>query len=730
MKPKTFFKILFLFCLFVSPAFASASSTLSLTPASGSYKIGSNFSVAVTVNTDGASINAIEAGMTFDKDKVSISSIDTSESILKIWVEYPSYSNSTGVIRFAGGVPSPGFSGNSTVFTINFKANVLGTATVSFDADPKILLNDGSGTNSAGTATGGTYEVVPSPASVTCSASPSSANPGASVAFSAAASGGIGSYVYAWSGACTGSSSTCTETFTTIGTKTATVKITSGAQTASADCSSSIVPPGLSVTCSASKDSLSSDEEVTFTASATGGSEGYAYSWSNGCVGTSSNCKTTYTTAGLKKTTVTVTSGGQTASADCTVSVSAACAPPTTITTTTGPTGVISVHNVCSKDSKCIVAFGEGESQCKTDEDCQTQQAETPVVTETVVEVLETPVETIQETAQAIQETAQTIKETVNTPEASVATKAVSTTGAVVATAGAFSILALSPFEFGLIFFRLLGILFTGLGLKKRAKSWGVVYDSVTKQPLDPAYVILKDSKGKTVASAITDLDGRYGFLVEPGIYQLSAAKTNYVFPSSKLFGKVNDEFYKDLYFGGAVQIKEKGEVIMRNIPLDPTKFDWNEFVKRDRKLMKFYSRFDGALRKIYDFSFIIGIIVALVAYFAAPYPYNLVILMIYLLLLFLRVTSIKLKVYGKVVQGESGDPLSFAVLRIISPVNNIEIAHKVTDKYGKYYCLVPPGKYYVNIEKKNDDGSYSLVYTSSPIDASKKGIIKNKFII
>ncbi len=701
-----------LFCFVLFSGKAEAASNLSLTPASGSYIIGANFSVDVTVNTNGGSINAIEAGLTFDKDKISISSIDTSESILKIWVEYPSYSNSTGTIHFTGGIPSPGFSGTATVFTINFKANATGIAAASFNSGAKILLNDGNGTESAGESFGGSYEIKPAPATVTCSASPGSANPGASITFSASASGGVGSYTYEWSGVCTGTSSTCTENFTTLGIKTATVKIVSGAQSASTDCSASIVSPGLSVNCSSSKDSANTNEDIIYTASATGGEGDYNYTWSNGCVGNSSTCTTKYTTDGLKKTTITVTSGDKTAYAECVVSVSAVCEAGTT----TGGTGSISTHNVCSKDGKCIVAYGQGEKQCDVDDDCK----EAPVE---VVQITETPI-----TVNVVQETAKTIQETVNTPEVSVATKAISTTGAVVTTAGLFSLLALSPFEIGLILFRLLGILFTGIGLKKRAKPWGVVYDSVTKQPLDPAYVTLKDAQGKTIASAITDLDGRYGFLVDPGIYQLSASKTNYKFPSAKLFGRQNDEFYKDLYFGGAVQIKEKGEVIMRNIPLDPTKFDWNEFVKKDRKLMKFYSRFDGALRKIYDLLFIIGIIVAIVAYFAAPYPYNLIILIIYLLLLFLRVTNLKIKVYGKVTQAATGDPLSFAVLRIMSPANNMEVAHRIADKYGKYYCLVPPGKYYVNIEKKNDDGSYSLIYTSPAINASKKGIIKDHF--
>jgi hypothetical protein len=88
---------------------------------------------------------------------------------------------------------------------------------------------------------------------------------------------------------------------------------------------------------------------------------------------------------------------------------------------------------------------------------------------------------------------------------------------------------------------------------------------------------------------------------------------------------------------------------------------------------------------------------------------------------------GVKPKVYGRITF-KSGEPMSFALIKIFSPETNIEITRRVADRYGRYYCLVSPGKYYVKIEKKNEDGSYSGIYTSSIIDASKKGIIKNNF--
>lgn len=265
-------------------------------------------------------------------------------------------------------------------------------------------------------------------------------------------------------------------------------------------------------------------------------------------------------------------------------------------------------------------------------------------------------------------------------------------------------------------------------GLKKKTSPWGITYDSITKQPLDPAYVILKDMQGRVIDSAITDIDGRYGFLVKPGNYQIMVKKTNYVFPSKKLIGKTKDEIYSDLYFGELVEVKEKDETINKNIPLDPLKFDWNEFAKKDKTIMKFYSRWSLVLNRIFEFLFVAGFSMAILAFVFNPTAYNTTILIMYLILSLLRTLGLKSKTVGYIIDRINGAPLSFAVLKVISPSNNIEVSHKITDAHGRYYCLVPKGIYYVTIDKKNQDGSYALVYISSIVDAQKSGIIKETF--
>ncbi len=282
--------------------------------------------------------------------------------------------------------------------------------------------------------------------------------------------------------------------------------------------------------------------------------------------------------------------------------------------------------------------------------------------------------------------------------------------------------------DLGLNLLRLWSAFLYGMGFKKRNRPWGVVYDSVTKQPLDPAYVVLNDMNGKEIATSITDIDGRYGFLVDPGIYRIVASKTNYKYPSEKLKGKSSDELYNDLYFGEQIEVKEEGEVLTKNIPLDRIGFDWNEFAKKEQNRMKFYHRWDVLFNKISDVLFMLGFLVSLVVLFVVPGPYNFIIFGLYLILFFLRRMKISRNKKGNVSFASTNMPVSYGILRV-KTAGGQEVAHRVLDRLGNYYCLVPKGSYTVLVEKKNDDASYSTVFTSANNEV-KSGILKKDFKI
>lgn len=121
--------------------------TLSVSPASPTVSIGNIVSVKIYVNTENKSINNAEASIQFPIDMVEVVSITKSSSIFSLWVEEPSFSNNTGKITFNGGIPNPGFTGQSGyIASITFKAKKQGVASIIF-TDGAVRENDGLGTD-------------------------------------------------------------------------------------------------------------------------------------------------------------------------------------------------------------------------------------------------------------------------------------------------------------------------------------------------------------------------------------------------------------------------------------------------------------------------------------------------------------------------------------------------------------------------------------------------------
>ncbi|OGF20509.1 hypothetical protein A2316_01645 [Candidatus Falkowbacteria bacterium RIFOXYB2_FULL_38_15] len=154
------------------PAFAKAAN-LYFSPSSWSYSSNSSFSVGIYVSSSDQVMNAVSGTVSFPKDQLEVSSISKGGSILSLWVQEPSFQNSTGKINFEGIVLNPGFKGASgKLITINFKAKKAGEALLNFSSS-SVLANDGNGTNilkslgtakfSIGAATPTTPEVKPAP---------------------------------------------------------------------------------------------------------------------------------------------------------------------------------------------------------------------------------------------------------------------------------------------------------------------------------------------------------------------------------------------------------------------------------------------------------------------------------------------------------------------------------------------------------------------------------------
>lgn len=260
----------------------------------------------------------------------------------------------------------------------------------------------------------------------------------------------------------------------------------------------------------------------------------------------------------------------------------------------------------------------------------------------------------------------------------------------------------------------------------RRKKMRGIVYDSVTKEPLDPAYVSVIDvATNQEVFNAITDMDGRYGFVLKKGTYKLVANKTHYQFPSQRLHGRLADEVYDHLYFGEPFTVENEEEVVTRNIPMDPTGQDWNQQEKRRMNPLKYLIENQKLWGTICDILFVFGFIFSIITTYYYPVWWN--VLMVFL---YIAIALVHFFGYGSVAPGKitrSGAPVPFAIVRVFNAALNREVAHKVTTQLGGYYILVPKAEYYVTIEQRNPDGSYTKIFTSTVMHADQ-GIINKSF--
>lgn len=176
-----FNRFIFLFCLIFAGLFSSAdvshAASLNFVPSVSSYSVGDAVRIRVAVSSD-ASINAVSAKVSYPSEILSLTSISKAGSIINLWAQEPSYSNSTGTATFEGVILNGYAGGGGTVVTLIFKAKAPGVATLKF-LQGAVLANDGNGTELSSTKGISTVTVLQSTQRVPAKAEPTESKPSA-----------------------------------------------------------------------------------------------------------------------------------------------------------------------------------------------------------------------------------------------------------------------------------------------------------------------------------------------------------------------------------------------------------------------------------------------------------------------------------------------------------------------------------------------------------------------
>lgn len=274
------------------------------------------------------------------------------------------------------------------------------------------------------------------------------------------------------------------------------------------------------------------------------------------------------------------------------------------------------------------------------------------------------------------------------------ASLAVAGLAAGVAVAGSSSTIPLlstsaEPFRGGM--YRLFGIIGIITNKKKRNEDWGVVFDSETKRPIGGVVISLINESGHVVDTVVSDSQGRYGFLPNPGKYTMRISRQNYTFDRSEK----ESSLYGDLYAGEEINVSEN-QIEKMSIAMCSTTVDWKDFARR--KIAAYMSVFSVIKRDFSIILFYAGFIISGGIVFMFRTPLNIVIFGVYVCLLAYQL-FFKKKAYGIITHAQTGKPVPFAMVAIYDENEpQRRVAFAVSDVLGRYYLLAKNGNYLAKI--------------------------------
>jgi hypothetical protein len=224
---------------------------------------------------------------------------------------------------------------------------------------------------------------------------------------------------------------------------------------------------------------------------------------------------------------------------------------------------------------------------------------------------------------------------------------------------------------------------FFGLPIRKKKKYYGIIYDGSNYNPIPFAVITVKLSSNQIIEQTVTDLEGRYSLTLDKGEFIVEAKSAGF-----------NSEKKR-------VEIEE-GRLV-QDFVLSKT----GERINPIRKsFIENRGSFVNNLIRINLLFMIVGAIYSLYAYINTPSIYNAFVLGLYsLFILFLTFSTFRVisRKKGKVVDSQSKDGLSNAIIRLMDRYKNpVDIA--VSGANGNISFTVKAGRYHASGYKEGYD--------------------------
>lgn len=245
------------------------------------------------------------------------------------------------------------------------------------------------------------------------------------------------------------------------------------------------------------------------------------------------------------------------------------------------------------------------------------------------------------------------------------------------------------------------------VSLLKRSEdnqNFGIVYDSITKQPLPLAIIRVykqQDKQRKLMRTIVSDKLGRYYILLEPGQYYLETKKPSYSFPSLIVPGE-EDGQYRNLYSEKRGFFVDEKSVALPNLALDPVDRDYHF------EMGNIFKKFWMALQSVGIYTALpllfIGSIFGVINLLSNPTSLINWLISITYLVMFIWQLVLRPhpeKPWGVVYEVLTKAPIPLATIQLVDASFGKVVASRLTDYRGRYSFLPDPGNYVVNVKKE-----------------------------
>jgi hypothetical protein len=204
---------------------------------------------------------------------------------------------------------------------------------------------------------------------------------------------------------------------------------------------------------------------------------------------------------------------------------------------------------------------------------------------------------------------------------------------------------------------------------KKKQRPWGIVYDENKKNPIAFAVVRLFDQGGNMLKQVVTDLQGRFSFLADPGNYQISVEHSEY----NKVFKNIS--------------ILKDDSKIAENIGLVALEENKPLLATLRSNMGKFFM-------KTYWILGFIGMIFSFVAMVSNFEILNLIIFLVYVVQMAMMIMLRPKRDFGFVYNTITGERIKGAFIQVQDVAQGRQVDVQMSDERGRFGFNLDEGEY------------------------------------